>query len=738
MAEATHPSPQFRRAWPKLQVSPATAHAIRWGVAVSAALWLGQAPGLATNSPTWITITVLVVLEPTTGNSILRGVTRMAGTVAAGFTAILLFGLFAQDPPLLMAAFFLVQAIGAYGNSGPRFQYAWYVWAFTTAIILSSAIAGQGDIETVAFQRVSMVAIGILLVLLVENLLWPVRAEPGLRQSLASRARGLGAELKRAITLPLEAEGEVQPAPASASGALASQLALVDAARSELGVEPASVDALTRIAVLLETMGSIVRALSVVPDSRTARDEQDRPLASSLTALSEQVEAACERVADAIVARDTTARFSTGLDEALLALEVERSRRTRRVGWSADLEARAAHLRNLVSALDTVEEALSSKEASGRTSQTGSVLGFRLDPFRVKTALRAGIATTASIVIVMVLDWPMNPMVAVFAFSTAMLTRGAATQTVVVLVAFVLLAWGIGDFVLVYLTPHAGRMPDALVIPFAIAALAAYASVKVPKLAAAPPIIGVLALLTPFGGPAPPTDVYGTYSTASYLFLAFGVGWIFSVLMWPATSSGLFRKRVSVQLEQCLEAARPTTAAEEKEHVRRASELVHACTAQMAQLGRLNGQASHEPVEGALDAPRRTRILSLAMGLMDAVVTYRPGVLEIHLDRAGEPFRPLLAAVRREEGALLDSMQSGVATLRGEGRQRETGLAEAHEAVRECIDSLRADPRSRSGLSDEATRQIIVHLESRRTLVSRQLAIEAWLEDWQEAEAGRA
>jgi uncharacterized membrane protein YccC len=739
MAEAVHPSRQLHRAWPTLQVSPAIAHAIRCGVALSAALWLGHAPGLITNSSSWIAITVLVVLQPTAGSSILKGLMRIVGTVAAAFTAILLFGLFGQNPSLMMAAFFLVALIGAYGYSGPRFQYAWYVWAFTTAIILSTAIAGQAAaVETVAFQRASMVAIGIFLVLMVESLLWPTHAEPQLRQSLAARARELGAQLKRAITLPLEPEGDAGSAPASGPGSLTSQLTLADAARSELGVEPASVDALTRIAVLLEAISSVVRALWVVPGGRAALDEQDRACASSLTAFSQQVEAACGRVANAVVAHDTSARFAKGLDEALLAFEVERNRRIERVDWSAELAARASHLRHLVSALRTVEETLSSKGASAQTSQADSWLHFRLDPLRVKTALRAGFATTAAIVMVLVLDWPMNGVVAVFAFSTATLTRGAATQTVAALVIFVLLGWGVGDFILVYLTPHAGRMPHALVINFIIASTAAYVGVKIPKLAGAYVFIGMLALLSAFAGPAPPTDVYGPYSTATYLFLAIGVGWIFSVLMWPATSAGLFRQRVALQLEQCLEAVRGTPTSSEKEHVQRATELIQGCTAQMAQLGRLNGQASHERVERALDPPRRTRILSLAMDLMDAVATYHLGALEPRLDRVGEAFRPLLAAVRREDEALVDSMQSAVSALRGEGTHRASGLAETHQAARECVDALRADPRSLSRLSDEETRHIIMQLESRRALVYRQLAIEEWLEDWQGAEASRA
>jgi hypothetical protein len=83
----------------------------------------------------------------------MKGVLRIAGTMLAAPISILLFGWFAQDPPLLMASMFGVQAIAAYGYTGPRFQYAWFVFAFTTATILGGAVIGQGAVEMLAFQR---------------------------------------------------------------------------------------------------------------------------------------------------------------------------------------------------------------------------------------------------------------------------------------------------------------------------------------------------------------------------------------------------------------------------------------------------------------------------------------------------------------------------------------------------------------------------------------------------------
>ena len=366
VADTAHRAVRIPAQCRRLSVSPAVAYAIRFGVATSAAIWIGKVPGLVENHSTWILITVLMVLQPTNAGSVLKGLLRAVGTIAAAFTAILLFGLFAQDPPLLMAGMFLVQAVAAYGYSGSRFQYAWFVWAFTTAIVLGDAMAGQDAVEVVAFQRASGVGIGILLVMVVDSLLWPVRAEPRSRKNQTARPRVPGTSLRSTIS--------------------------------------------------------------------------------------------------------------------------------------------------------------------------GQLSCLRVDPFRMKVALRTGIAVIAAFVVLLALGWPMNTLVAPIAFMFAALTRGAAVKTVAVLAATVAFGWLVADVLIVYVTPLLGRAPLALTVPFVVAAAFAYFSVGRPRLAMLPSIGGLIALLSAYGGESAATNVYGPYSTVSYIALAVGVGWLFSRSMWPAAS----------------------------------------------------------------------------------------------------------------------------------------------------------------------------------------------------------
>ncbi|MDJ0849348.1 MAG: FUSC family protein [Myxococcota bacterium] len=727
MAEAVQTPPWLLAVRRSLTPSPEAAYAIRFGVGASAAIWIGKAPGLVENHSSWILITVLMLTQPTTGASLLKGLLRLAGTATAVFTAILLFGLFSQDPPLLMAGLFLVQAVAAYGFTGRRFQYAWFVWAFTTAIVLGNAMGGEDAVEDVAFRRGSMVAMGIVLVFVVDSLLWPQHAEPSLRRSLASRARRLGARLRRAIAAPVDGPAGVAPEPDPAPESLARQLALAGGARAELGVSGSTVDALQRLAMLLEGLASRARILALPMGWPEATDAAKRALAD----LARHVEAALTEVAAAVTAGRTPEPFAEGLERALLALEGERDAHQQRVGWSRALESRVADLRDLVAVLRVVEATLTSRDETGPAGPSRSLLAFRPDPFRTKIALRAGIAVVLSFLVPLVLGWPLNTMVAPIAFMVAAAaTRGAATAAAVVTFGVVAAGWLCADLFIIYFTSEAGRAPFALAAAFAIGTTFAFVGARRPQLATLPTFGGLVALLSIYGATAAPTDVYGSYNTVCYMGTALVVGFVVNRALWPATASDLFRQRIAGQLQQCLEAVRSAQQRGEAGRGERMRELDRAFAADAAQLGPLDQQAAHEPVERGLDAPRRTALLALATDLGDAVVADHPFVAEPLLERAGPEHAPLLDVLRREDEALVDSMEAAVATLRDDAPPRASGLGAAHEAVEAELRDRAARGVRIAGVTDEERRRFLVERDARSRLVQRQLAIERWLADW--------
>ena len=710
--------------------SPAMAFAIRSGVVVAAAIWLGKMPGIVEHNSTWIMISALTVLQPTVGNAMLRGLLRIAGTVAGALTAILLFGLFAQSPPLMMAAFFVVQAIGAYGNTGPRFQYAWFVWAFTTAIVLGSAVVGEDAVETLAFERASMVVLGILLVLVADLLLWPSRAEPKLRASLAARARSLGAGLAAAV-VPESRDGVDEPATNEADpSAITGELALVEAARSELGVSREHADALTRVALVLETLSSRARELIRGAGALSVLDE-DRSLRAAALALADQIEQALERAAQALAEDRPLRPARETLDEALRALEREHDRGAAERSVTEGFAASLAALRDLVTGVHALEDALADDTRAAHARPGPGIARLRLDPFRTKVALRTGIAVTSVIVLVMALGWPMNAVVAPIAFLIAPLTRGAARQTLLAMLLMIGAGWIVADLILVHVTPELQRMPGVLLVPFALAATLGWVAATRPPLAMAPLLVGLVALLPVFGGLGAAADVYGSYNTVCYMTLALFTGAAFSQTMWPATSAGLFRARVAALLERCADAVSQAPGLEDTARHDAAVELIGAGAQHLAQLAKLDAQARHERVEQGLDDASRGALIVAMTRFVDAAASFRPLRSEV---AEHAPLAPLEDAMAREDAALRESMARVAERLRGGDGEGRSTLVEARRATREAIDGLRARAEAAPGLEPAERRRWLIVLDSRRRLVERQLDLEQWLETTRSAE----
>jgi hypothetical protein len=189
----------------------------------------------------------------------------------------------------------------------------------------------------------------------------------------------------------------------------------------------------------------------------------------------------------------------------------------------------------------------------------------------------------------------------------------------VALVLVLSLGWLFADLAIVYISPVLGRLPLALVHVAVVAGALAYVTAKWPKLEALRTLGGLLALLTVYGGPAAPTNVYGPYDTVCYFTLALAVGWASTHIFWPATAATLFRKRTAAQLELCLAALRGSApGADSVERRTQTAETLQRFATQLAQISTLHGQAEQEAVEQALDGSRRAALLALTQDLFDA------------------------------------------------------------------------------------------------------------------------
>ncbi len=741
MAQALRALPIRSRLTLFRSVSPELAFAIRYAVCASVAIWIGHMPGLVTNQSSWILITVLMVAQPESGGSLMKGLLRAVGTLAAAIIAIVLFGLFSQDPPLMLASLFLVQVVGAYGFSGPHYQYAWFVFAFTTAIVLGSAMTGTGAVETIAFQRATMVGLGLLIVFVVDMLFWPAHTEVGVRASLAARARAVGAALREAIAPSAAKQSDAPEAPASP---LAGQLGQIATARAEIGMTGARAAILQNTAILLEAAASRARSLHVALRTEEAVIDTSSSLARAQLAFASQLEAALEEIAAALEAPRAPTPFMDDLEAACAQVEFELTALRQQGATPAAMESRIANLRDLVSLFQTLQHAFDAmiewKKKPRKEFDAARIRGWlRADPFRMQGALRAGIAVAAALLIPASLGWNTNTLVAPIAFLVAAIpTRGGVTQMLVALVVVLSLGWLFADLAIVYISPVLGRLPWALAHVAAVAGALAYVTAKWPKLEALRTLGGLLALLTVYGGPAAPTDVYGPYDMVCYFTLALAVGWASTHMFWPATAATLFRKRAAAQLELCLAALRGsapgTDAAERRTH---SAETLQRFATQLAQISKLHGQAEQEAVEQALDGSRRAALLALTQDLFDASLA-RDAEFAPHGDPERDASRPDIAALsstlNRESEALVASVQSTIDALRNRAAPPNPALANAHRAVIDCLDSLRNRTEDAPRIDEHERTAFLEKLDTRRQIITRQLALEAWLADWATAE----
>lgn len=184
----------FARQAPALRGALATTLACELALVTVMALHL--------DNPAWALITVLVLATPTAGASIIKGVLRLIGTAVGAALGLMLIDVFDQMPLGFTIAFFLCCLVGAYGASGTRNTYAYFISLVTILTIAVGSLTTPYDAVPLAFSRASEVAIGVIIAALISLSLWPVRASGRLRAELADALEQCAALLAPAADAP--------------------------------------------------------------------------------------------------------------------------------------------------------------------------------------------------------------------------------------------------------------------------------------------------------------------------------------------------------------------------------------------------------------------------------------------------------------------------------------------------------------------------------------------------------
>ncbi|HEX8243013.1 MAG TPA: FUSC family protein, partial [Longimicrobium sp.] len=163
-------------------------HALRVGVTAAAATALAHLLGVERGY--WVTLTALIVLQPSAGATWVKGMQRIGGTIAGGIAAAAI-GALVHDPHAMLGVIFVL-ACGTV--SMLQVNYALYSALLTpTFVLLAETSAPDRHLPVV---RIANTLIGGALAVIAARLLWPAPERLAFRGRLAEALRACGAYVR--------------------------------------------------------------------------------------------------------------------------------------------------------------------------------------------------------------------------------------------------------------------------------------------------------------------------------------------------------------------------------------------------------------------------------------------------------------------------------------------------------------------------------------------------------------
>ncbi|GHC09137.1 FUSC family protein [Cerasicoccus arenae] len=167
--------------------------------ALAVVIALGIAMKLNWQRPYWTGITVFITFLPYVGAAFEKSVLRVLGTVIAGLTAYAFTDWFEQDQVMMSIALFLFLVFAGYGAIGKTYPYFFLIGGITICIIMGQTVVNPGEIWDLVLYRTLEIALGVVVALIVNNLLFPQRASDALRYKVADALKECRSLLEIAI-----------------------------------------------------------------------------------------------------------------------------------------------------------------------------------------------------------------------------------------------------------------------------------------------------------------------------------------------------------------------------------------------------------------------------------------------------------------------------------------------------------------------------------------------------------
>jgi uncharacterized membrane protein YccC len=204
-------------------------HALRLAVTTAAAVVVGGATALGHSY--WITLTVVVIMKPTFGATIERGLQRVVGTVLGALFAAMLTGFVGHDIAMLA----ILAALSVLTFSLLPLNYGLYALFLTPLVILLLEL-GQPRTLSAALDRAGDTLVGGGLALVGGYLLWPTSERLHLPHTLGEVAGAVRVFVRATLDAYLGAPNE--PALRTAAGRATLTVGNAEAALQRLMTEP--------------------------------------------------------------------------------------------------------------------------------------------------------------------------------------------------------------------------------------------------------------------------------------------------------------------------------------------------------------------------------------------------------------------------------------------------------------------------------------------------------------------
>jgi uncharacterized membrane protein YgaE (UPF0421/DUF939 family) len=165
--------------------NPAKAkHAAKVGLAMVVAFAIALQLGWI--NPYWAGFAVTFCSLTTQGESLVKIVLRICGTVLGVFVAFVILAFFVQDRWLFLLAVCIYLSIVTYLMTGTRATYMWQVGGFVAVIVMAGALGGPGDSNSI-FQlgvaRFIETVMGCTVWALIDMFIWPVTNQGALEKT---------------------------------------------------------------------------------------------------------------------------------------------------------------------------------------------------------------------------------------------------------------------------------------------------------------------------------------------------------------------------------------------------------------------------------------------------------------------------------------------------------------------------------------------------------------------------